>query len=106
MVCTPNFFSQLGADDRQKLLEGHQQIRSRPTQVDSEFRIARPDGELLYVRMIFEAVRNDRGAVVSVAGATQDMTDQKRSQEQTFARQKLESVGTLASETAHDFNNL
>src|SRR5262249_44678425 len=29
-----------------------------------------------------------------------------RAQEQAFARQKLESVGTLASGIAHDFNNL
>ena len=34
------------------------------------------------------------------------MTDLKRAQADGFARQKLESVGTLASGIAHDFNNI
>jgi nitrogen-specific signal transduction histidine kinase/CheY-like chemotaxis protein len=58
------------------------------------------------VQAIIEAVRNDSGEVVRTVGATQDITDQKRAQEEVFARQKLESVGTLASGIAHDFNNL
>jgi nitrogen-specific signal transduction histidine kinase len=37
---------------------------------------------------------------------TQDITDLKRAQEESAARQKLESVGALASGIAHDFNNL
>ena len=39
-------------------------------------------------------------------GACQDITDSRRAQEESVARQKLESVGTLASGIAHDFNNL
>jgi PAS domain S-box-containing protein len=35
-----------------------------------------------------------------------DVTDARRSQEESFAKQKLESVGTLAGGIAHDFNNL
>jgi PAS domain S-box-containing protein len=35
-----------------------------------------------------------------------DVTDARRSQQESFARQKLESVGTLAGGIAHDFNNL
>jgi signal transduction histidine kinase len=35
-----------------------------------------------------------------------DITDAKRAQAETSARQKLESVGVLASGIAHDFNNL
>ena len=36
----------------------------------------------------------------------EDITERKRAQEESFARQKLESLGTLASGIAHDFNNL
>jgi nitrogen-specific signal transduction histidine kinase/ActR/RegA family two-component response regulator len=39
-------------------------------------------------------------------GTCQDVTDVRRSQEESLARQKLESLGTLASGIAHDFNNL
>jgi nitrogen-specific signal transduction histidine kinase/CheY-like chemotaxis protein len=41
-----------------------------------------------------------------VFGAVLDITELRRAQEETVARQKLESVGTLASGIAHDFNNL
>jgi PAS domain S-box-containing protein len=93
-------------EDRQKLLEAHQSVRSSHAPVDIEFRIVRPNGELRCARSILEAVRDDRGTVSSFVGATQDVTDLRRAQVETFARQKLESLGTLASGIAHDFNNL
>jgi PAS domain S-box-containing protein len=93
-------------NDRQKLVEAHEQVRANNAPVDIEFRIVRPDGEVRYARTILEAVRDDRGAVVHMVGATQDVTDLKRAQEESVARQKLESLGTLASGIAHDFNNL
>ena len=39
-------------------------------------------------------------------GTVLDITDLKRRQEEHLARQKLESLGTLAGGIAHDFNNL
>jgi nitrogen-specific signal transduction histidine kinase len=39
-------------------------------------------------------------------GACLDITDVTLAQEEAFARQKLETVGTLANGIAHDFNNL
>jgi two-component system cell cycle sensor histidine kinase/response regulator CckA len=39
-------------------------------------------------------------------GSAIDITDVKRSLEQAFARQKLETLGVLASVIAHDFNNI
>jgi two-component system cell cycle sensor histidine kinase/response regulator CckA len=100
------FLNYVYPEDRPKLLEAHQQVRSSDAPVRTEFRIIRPGGEVRCVQAIIEAVRNDSGEVVRTVGATQDITDQKRAQEEVFARQKLESVGTLASGIAHDFNNL
>jgi PAS domain S-box-containing protein len=51
-------------------------------------------------------LRNDAGRIHRIVGCCMDFTDVKRAQEEALARQKLESVGTLASGIAHDFNNL
>lgn len=39
-------------------------------------------------------------------GSCQDITDFRHAQQEGFARQNLENLGTLASGIAHDFNNL
>jgi PAS domain S-box-containing protein len=71
-----------------------------------EFRIVRPDGELRTVMSVSEVLMNEERSPARVFGAVQDITDLRRAQEQTIARQKLESLGTLANGIAHDFNNL
>jgi two-component system cell cycle sensor histidine kinase/response regulator CckA len=71
-----------------------------------EFRIARPDSELRTVRSVSEMLLDEEGQPASFFGACQDITDERRAQEESVARQKLESVGTLAGGIAHDFNNL
>jgi PAS domain S-box-containing protein len=71
-----------------------------------EFRIVRPDGDLRTIRSISEMLLDEEGQPASFFGACQDITEERHAQEESFARQKLESVGTLASGIAHDFNNL
>ena len=51
-------------------------------------------------------VFDNKGNCTHLVGSVHDITDSRRAQEESFARQKLESVGTLASGIAHDFNNL
>jgi nitrogen-specific signal transduction histidine kinase len=51
-------------------------------------------------------VTDEHGTPVRVFGASQDITDIARAQQEIMTSQKLESVGTLASGIAHDFNNL
>lgn len=71
-----------------------------------EYQIVLPTGELRTVSSTFEVFLNEDGSPERVFGACQDITDLRRAQEESFARQKLESVGTLAGGIAHDFNNL
>ena len=71
-----------------------------------EFRIVRPNGDLRTLMSVSEVLMNEEGSAVRMFGAVQDVTDLRRAQEQTMARQKLESLGTLANGIAHDFNNL
>jgi PAS domain S-box-containing protein len=71
-----------------------------------EFQIGRPDGAVRTVNCISEVLLDEEGTPSRMFGACQDITDLRQAQEESFARQKLESVGTLASGIAHDFNNL
>jgi PAS domain S-box-containing protein len=72
----------------------------------TEFQISRPNGEVRTVSFASRVVFNEQGLPRHVFGACHDVTDMRRAQEKAFARQKLETVGTLANGVAHDFNNL
>src|SRR5215471_16356609 len=100
------FLDYVHPEDRAMVREGAVRARSTGAPGTGEYRIVRADGEVRVVRSVLEVVRDERGAVIRVVGATQDITDVKRDQEESFAHQKLESVGALASGIAHDFNNL
>jgi PAS domain S-box-containing protein len=71
-----------------------------------EVRILRPGGDMRTVVCRSEVLLDADGSPARMFGTCQDVTDARRAQEEAFARQKLESLGTLASGIAHDFNNL
>jgi PAS domain S-box-containing protein len=71
-----------------------------------ETRIVRPTGEVRTVVFTSEVLLDEDGSPERMFGTCQDVTDARREQEESFARQQLESLGTLASGIAHDFNNL
>ena len=70
-----------------------------------EFRLRRADGEYRWV-VDTGVPRYRHGEFIGYIGSCMDVTDARRAQAESFARQKLESLGTLASGIAHDFNNL
>jgi two-component system cell cycle sensor histidine kinase/response regulator CckA len=71
-----------------------------------EYQIVWPDGDLRTVSCITEVSVGEDGSPTRMFGACQDITDFRRAQRENLARQKLESIGTLAGGIAHDFNNL
>ena len=71
-----------------------------------EYRIAWPDGDLRTISCVCELSLSEEGRPTRMFGACQDITDFRRAHQENLARQKLESIGTLASGIAHDFNNL
>ncbi len=69
-------------------------------------RYLRKSGEILWINLTASVVRDREGEPLYGLAMMEDITEVKRNQEESLSRQKLESVGTLASGIAHDFNNL
>jgi PAS domain S-box-containing protein len=69
-------------------------------------RYVKKNGEILWINLTASVIRGRDGEPLYGLAMVEDITEVKRTQEESFARQKLESVGTLASGIAHDFNNL
>jgi PAS domain S-box-containing protein len=70
-----------------------------------QLRLRCADGSYRWVSSTGTLYRNGEPPALAV-GTTTDITDLKKAQEASLARQKLESLGLLAGGIAHDFNNL
>jgi PAS domain S-box-containing protein len=66
----------------------------------------RKDGEIIDVSVTISPIEGYHGVITGASMVARDITHLKRAQEEHLAKQKLESVGTLAGGIAHDFNNL
>ena len=100
------FLQALIPQDRERTRRELRDALAGQSGFSSEVQIARPNGDLRTTTFIGEALLDEDGSPAAMFGATQDVTDLRRAQRADFARQKLESIGTLASGIAHDFNNL
>ena len=81
--------------------------------LDSNWRIVRPDGRLVWLRVVAHLRRDAAGRPEMIVGTAQDITETKqadaerrRLEEQMQKVQELDSLGVLAGGVAHDFNNL
>jgi PAS domain S-box-containing protein len=69
-------------------------------------RYVKKNGEIIWINLTATLILDADGEPLHGLGMVEEVTELKRTQEEAFARQKLESLGTLASGIAHDFNNL
>ncbi|MBS2040649.1 PAS domain S-box protein [bacterium] len=90
-------------------LEGAQQAWSQTLKeglaYDQQFRLVR-DGRINWIRVWANPSLGPNGQVEKLSGVTQDITHQRKLEDQFRESQKMEAVGRLAGGVAHDFNNL
>ncbi len=68
----------LHPDDRERLLTQRNAAEMEGRQIDLEYRIVRPDGEVRHIHEIAEIKRSAKGAAEVYFGTVQDVTEQKR----------------------------
>ncbi len=82
-------------------------LKSRKSLVSAYSRVLQHRrGRRLLVNLNAALMHNSRGEVFGVVVVFQDITEQKRMEEELHKAQKLESLGILAGGIAHDFNNI
>ncbi|MBA4136078.1 MAG: hypothetical protein C0518_02030 [Opitutus sp.] len=71
-----------------------------------EIQNRRKNGTLYFEHMTIAPVRDAGGAITHYIAVKEDVTNERRLEQQLARAQRLESVGMLASGIAHDLNNV
>ncbi|WP_415909996.1 PAS domain S-box protein [Oleiharenicola sp. Vm1] len=66
----------------------------------------RKDGGFYFEHQTIAPVRNSAGEITNFVAVKEDITNERRLEQQLARSQRLESVGMLASGIAHDLNNV
>jgi PAS domain S-box-containing protein len=93
-------------EDRERCLAAYSSSFETRKDCHIEYRLRRADGEYRSVVCNGVPYSGPDGVFAGYIASCIDITDLKRTQEEAFERQKLESLGVLTQGIAHDFNNL
>jgi PAS domain S-box-containing protein len=73
--------SRIPCKERDNVRELHAKLRSGISPAGMDHRIVRADGEVRFVRLLADALRDRQGAVARIVGAVQDITEQVKAGE-------------------------
>ena len=90
--------------DRAVLEDAYRRAEETGEQFDLKLQCNTAKGRRLWARVVGRPEFKD-GKCVKIKGTFQDITEQKKLEEQFRQAQKMESVGRLAGGVAHDYNN-
>ncbi|MCX5813530.1 MAG: PAS domain S-box protein [Proteobacteria bacterium] len=74
--------------------------------INHEAQCYRADGSVIWVSQSARALWDENGTLQRLEGFLEDITEQKKTEEESYRTKKLESIGILAGGIAHDFNNM
>lgn len=94
--------SRLHEEDRERVVG----VMTGPDSADIEYRFWVADREWRWFRDRIHMVRDSRGAVVRRYGITIDVTERRELEEQLRRSERFSSVGQLAANVSHDFDNV
>jgi two-component system, cell cycle sensor histidine kinase and response regulator CckA len=86
--------------DFKKAIEGHGFVKMY------EMAMRRKDGQKVIVSITANAVYDEVGNVATYQGIMRDLTEVKRLEGQLFEFQKLDAVGRMIGDIAHNYNNI
>jgi signal transduction histidine kinase/ActR/RegA family two-component response regulator len=95
----------IGRDAYETILPHIEKVLSGERE-EYEAQVNYPGVGLRWIHAVYVPTKGADHKVDGWIAVITDITDARRAQEEEFARQKLESIGTLANGIAHDFNNL
>ncbi len=100
-----NAMQTLIPEDRERAKQNIMNVLSGKKVGYSEYTALKKDGSTFPIILYSSPIIKENN-VVGLRGIIVDITERKRLEEQLQIRQRMDSLGTLASGIAHDFNNL
>ena len=93
-------------EDRERVRGAFAALTGDAPNLDIEYRIVRPGGEIRWVRVRGFQIRDATNRLIRHAGIVTDITERRRLDEHFLQAQKMEALGQFSGGVAHDFNNI